>query len=72
LIYLLPRLDALSGFTFLVVVVVVATWVAKLQFPAFHFRAGSGQAEQNQPAEYSVPRLQPLHFSTISWQIPPL
>ncbi len=27
---------------------------------------------QNQPEENSEPRLQPLHCSTISWQIPPL
>ena len=43
-----------------------------LQFPTFHFNSGSGHAVQNQPEENSEPRLQPLHCSTISWQIPPL
>jgi hypothetical protein len=41
------------------------TWDAMLQFPFFHFTVGSGQAEQYQPVEYSLPRLQPWHLSTI-------
>jgi hypothetical protein len=43
-----------------------------LHFPAFHFNSGSGHAVQNQPEENSELRLQPLHCSVISWQIPPL
>jgi hypothetical protein len=43
-----------------------------LHFPTFHFNSGSGHAVQNQPEENSELRLQPLHSSTISWQIPPL
>lgn len=43
-----------------------------LHLPTFHFNSGSGHAVQNQPEENSELRLQPLHCSTISWQIPPL
>jgi len=71
--YRLARLDALSGFIFAFFSVAAAeTWDARLQFPFFHFKVGSGQAAQYQPAENSEERLQPLHCSTISWQIPPL
>jgi hypothetical protein len=71
--YLFPLLDALSG---LILAfdpeAALATCEAKLQSPVFHFSEGSGHAEQYHPEEYSVVRLQPLHCSTISWQIPPL
>jgi hypothetical protein len=71
--YLFPRFDALSGFSFVFVEEeLAAMWVARLQLPFFHFDDGSGHAVQNQPDEYSRLRLQPSHFSTISWQIPPL
>lgn len=71
--YLFPRLDALIGFSFVFFAEEVeATWVARLQFPFFHFDAGSGHAVQNQPDAYSELRLQPSQPSTISWQIPPL
>ncbi len=71
--YLFPLLDALSGliFTFEPLDSEV-TWVAMLHFPTFHFNSGSGHAVQNQPEVNSELRLQPLHCSTISWQIPPL
>jgi len=71
--YLFPRLDALSGFSFVFFEEEVeATCVARLQLPFFHFNAGSGHAVQNQPDVYSELRLQPSQLSTISWQIPPL
>ncbi len=38
----------------------------------WHFKDGSGDTVQYHPDENSVLRLQPLHFSSISWQIPPL
>ena len=64
--YLLPRLDALSGLIFAFFAVTAAeTWDARLQFPVFHFKVGSGQAVQYQPVENSEERLQPLHCSTI-------
>ena len=70
---LFPRFDALSGLIFaLDRVFAAATCVAMLQLLTFHFRPGSGQAEQYQPAVYWVLRPQPSHCSTISWQIPPL
>ncbi len=41
------RLDALMGLTFCFLVsVTVLTWVAMLQLPFFHFKAGSGAATQ--------------------------
>ena len=62
----LARLDALSGLIFAFFSVTAAeTWEARLQFPFFHFKVGSGQALQYQPVESSVERLQPLHCSTI-------
>ena len=71
--YLLPRLDALIGFSFVFFEEELeAMWVARLQLPFFHFDDGSGHAVQNQPDEYSELRLQPSQFSTISWQTPPL
>jgi hypothetical protein len=71
--YRLPLLDAFSGLilAFLASESLVIC-EAMLQSPVFHFNAGSGQAEQYQPAENSALRLQPLHSFTISWQIPPL
>jgi hypothetical protein len=71
--YRLPLLDALSGLSlFCWAPALLVTWEAMLQSPVFHFNAGSGQAVQNHPEENSALRSQPLHFSTISWQIPPL
>jgi hypothetical protein len=66
-------LDALIGFSFTVFFVLVeATWVAMLQLPVFHLSEGSGQVAQNHPDENLAARLQPVHFSTVSWQLPPL
>jgi hypothetical protein len=71
--YLVPLLDALSGLIFEFFPVDSATiFVARLHFPFFHFKDGSGQAVQYQSEEYSLLRLQPEHWSIISWQIPPL
>ena len=71
--YLLPRFDAFNGLIFVFAEAAsAAMWEAMLQFPFFHFREGSGQAVQYQALESSLVRLQPLHCSTISWQIPPL
>jgi hypothetical protein len=71
--YLFLLLDALSGLIFaLTVLEAEATCEAKLQLPTFHFKEGSGYAVQYQADENSTLRLQPLHCSTISWQIPPL
>jgi hypothetical protein len=71
--YLLLRLDAFSGLIFVLALLdSTAKWVARLQLPFFHFMEGSGQAVQYHPEESSVPRLQPLHCSTIWLQIPPL
>lgn len=71
--YFLERFEALSGLIFWVVsVMLVLTWVARLQFPFFHLTVGSGQAEQYHPDSISRVRPQPLHCSTISWQRPPL
>jgi hypothetical protein len=71
--YLLLRLDAFSGLIFVLVLLdSTAKWVARLQLPFFHLMEGSGQALQYHPEESSVPRLQPLHCSTIWLQIPPL
>jgi hypothetical protein len=71
--YLAARLEALSGLTFWAVeATVVFTWVARLQFPFFHFASGSGQEVQYHLAAYSDLRLQPSHCSTISWQNPSL
>ena len=65
--YLFPLLDALSGL--ILAFDSEAAFViceAKLQSPVFHFSEGSGHAEQYHPEPYSMLRLQPLHFSTIS------
>jgi hypothetical protein len=71
--YLLARLEALSGLTLVLFAATAVTiWEARLQFPFFHFSDGSGQALQYQLAVTCTVRLHPLHFSTISWQIPPL
>ncbi len=71
--YLFPLLDALSGLIFAFEEEeALITCDAKLQSPVFHFSEGSGQAVQYHLEENSALRLQPLHFSTISWQIPPL
>jgi hypothetical protein len=72
--YLFPRFDALSGLIFFAdsTVVAVFTWVARLQFPLFHFAEGSGQAEQNQPVSNSLLRPHPWQASTITWHFPPL
>ena len=71
--YRLPRLDALSGLSFAFAEEIAAEmWDARLQFPFFHLMEGSGHAVQYQAVEASKARLQPLHCSTISWQIPPL
>jgi hypothetical protein len=71
--YLLLRLDAFSGLIFVLALLdSTARWVARLQLPFFHLMEGSGQAVQYHPEESSVPRLQPLHCSTIWLQIPPL
>jgi hypothetical protein len=71
--YFFPLLDALSG---LILAfddeTAFMTCVAKLQSPVFHFSEGSGHAEQYHAEAYSMLRLQPLHCSMISWQIPPL
>jgi len=70
---LFPRLDALRGLSLVLTSTgVFTTWVARLQLPFFHFKDGSGYDVQYQAEEYSVLRLHPLHFSTISWHIPPL
>ncbi len=64
--YRLLRFDALSGLIFaLALLDSTVTWVARLQSPFFHLTEGSGQALQYQPLESSVPRLQPLHCSTV-------
>ncbi len=71
--YLLLLLEALSGLIFAFAVEeALITCDAKLQSPVFHFNEGSGQAVQYHLEENSAVRLQPLHFSTTSWQIPPL
>lgn len=71
--HLLFLFEALSGLSFVFFVEEpLATCVARLQVPFFHFKEGSGHAAQNQPVGISEERLQPLHCSTISWQIPPL
>lgn len=71
--YLLPLLDAFSGLILTFdTELSLTTCDAKLQFPFFHFNEGSGQAVQYHLEENSALRLQPLHCSTISWQIPPL
>ena len=71
--FLLARLDALSGLIFAWAAAVAAViWVAKLQFPFFHFMAGSGVAVQYQLDENSVLRSHPSHCSTTSWQAPSL
>jgi hypothetical protein len=71
--YLFLLFDALSGLIFdLTALEAESMWEARLQLPTFHFKEGSGYALQYQPAENSALRLQPLHCSTISWQIPPL
>ena len=71
--YLFARLDALSGLIFACWTPgLLATWEAILQLPVFHFNVGSGQLVQYHLDENSTLRLQPLHSSTISWQIPPL
>jgi hypothetical protein len=71
--YLRPLLEALSGLILPAFSVEVeAMWDARLQFPFFHLVDGSGQAEQYHPDENATLRLQPLQFSTVSWQIPPL
>jgi hypothetical protein len=71
--YLRLRLEALSGLIFICAEdAALETWVAMLQLPFFHFKEGSGHAVQNHPLATSVFRLQPLQFSTISWQNPPL
>ena len=71
--YLFPLLDALSGLILAFVVeAAFVTCEAKLQSPVFHFSEGSGHAEQYHAVAYLMLRLQPLHCSTISWQIPPL
>jgi hypothetical protein len=71
--FLFWRLEALSGFILaLACAAVELMCVAMLQLPIFHLRDGSGQDEQYQPDWTSTLRPQPLQFSTISWQIPPL
>jgi hypothetical protein len=71
--YLFLLLDAFSGLIFAFTVLEAeATCEARLQLPTFHFKEGSGYAVQYQADENSTLRLQPLHCSTISWQIPPL
>ena len=71
--YLAFLLDALSGLSLVCFAEEVsATWDARLHLPFFHFREGSGHAVQYHPEAYWEFRLHPLHFSTISWQIPPL
>jgi len=66
-------LDAFSGLIFVLALLDSTTkWVARLQLPFLHLMEGSGQAVQYHPEESSVPRLQPLHCSTIWLQIPPL
>jgi hypothetical protein len=70
---LLLRLDAFNGLTFAAAsLTALTTWDARLQLPFFHFNFGSGQAVQYQLLENSMVRLQPLHCSAISQQIPPL
>jgi len=71
--YLFPLLDAFSGLILAFdTEFSLAICDAMLQFPFFHFNEGSGHAVQNHLEENSALRLQPLHCSTISWQIPPL
>jgi hypothetical protein len=72
-LFRLARLDAFSGLIFACGATVSAfTWVAILQIPLFHFRAGSGAALQYIPDSYSIRRLQPLHASTASRHLPPV
>jgi len=52
--YLLPRLEALSGLSFVFAAEASAEmWDARLQFPFFHLREGAGHAVQYQPVEIS-------------------
>jgi len=69
----LARFDAFSGLILVFEAEAPAlTWVARLQFPFFHFDAGSGHAAQYHAVEYSADRAQPSHWSTVVWQTPPL
>ena len=71
--YFPRRLDALIGLSFPFASETCAcTCVARLQFPCFHFVAGSGNAEQNQPLSCSSVRPHPVQASMISAQEPPL
>jgi hypothetical protein len=71
---LFPRLEALSGLTFFWAVgaAVEVKCDARLHRPDFHLTVGSGHAIQYQAVLNWILRLQPLHCSTTSWQIPPL
>lgn len=67
------RLEALRGLIFaLVSAAPLATCVARLQLPTFHFNSGSGHAVQYQPDDSSTVRLQPSHCSTTWRQLPPV
>jgi len=71
--YRLARLEALSGLILAsAFAVVMRRWVARLQWPSFHFMVGSGQAVQYYPEGCSMMRWQPSHASTTSRQDPPL
>jgi len=66
-------LDAFKGLTLAFAVTTFeTTCVAKLQFPRFHFMAGSGHELQYQPDSFWVARPHPWQDSITSWHDPPL